>query len=269
MIRKIVRSFLHRFNYEIIKADWKDPDKFKIPSDIENTDLFDTPKGKYYLPGFLKADTVASVIRRGELFDENIINLAAKYLQKGEAALDVGANYGQMSVQFAALVGPAGKVYSFEAEPFVYSVLCNNIKANNCNNITPVFGAVHFENDMELVFPEPDFKQFTTYGSYGLNMKATEGRKVKTLTIDSLNIPEKIGFMKIDVQGADLFAMQGARNTIIKNRMPIVFEFEQQFQDDFDTSFQDYVDFVQSIDYKFAATVDDINFLIVPADKAI
>ncbi len=264
MIRKIIRIFLNKYNYDIIKIDWKDPNRFKITSDIEGLDLFDTPTGKFYLPDFLNTDIVSNVIRRGELFDENIINLARKYLKKGDTVLDVGANYGQMTVELSKITGVAGQVYSFEAEAYVYSILEKNILINKCTNVTPVFGAVYFENDVELIFPEPDFKQFKTYGYYGLNMKTKTGRKVKTITIDSMNIPEKIGFMKIDVQGADLFAMQGAKNTIIKNKMPIVFEFEQQFQENFNTCFQDYVDFVQSINYKFAGTIDDINFLIVP-----
>ncbi len=264
MIRKAIRSLLHKFNYEIIKFDWKDPDKFKVNSNIENTFLYDTPLGKFYLPSFLDKDIVSYVIRRGELFDENIFSIAKKYVQPNGCVLDIGANYGQMSVQLSKLVGEKGKVYSFEAEPFVYSILKNNIEINDCNNVQIIEGAVHFENDKTLIFPEPDFVKFKTYGSYGIDYKATVGREVKTLTIDSLNIQEKIDFAKVDIQGADLFALMGAKETIQKNRMPIIFEFEQQFQDNFGTTFQDYVDFVQSINYKFAETVDDINFLIVP-----
>ena len=70
--------------------------------------------------------------------------------------------------------------------------------------------------------------------------------------------------MKVDVQGSDLFAMQGAVETIKRNKMPILFEFEQQFQEQFGTTFQDYVEFVDSIGYKFASTVNLTNYLIVP-----
>jgi hypothetical protein len=45
--------------------------------------------------------------------------------------------------------------------------------------------------------------------------------------------------------------------------MPIIFEFEQRFQAEFRTSFQDYVDFVNSISYRFEKTVSNINYLIV------
>lgn len=72
--------------------------------------------------------------------------------------------------------------------------------------------------------------------------------------------------MKVDVQGSDLFAMEGAKETIRKHKMPILFEFEQQFQQDFNTNFNMYVDFVKSINYKFAETIMGINFLIIPND---
>jgi Methyltransferase FkbM domain len=75
--------------------------------------------------------------------------------------------------------------------------------------------------------------------------------------------------MKVDIQGSDLFALRGAVETIKRHRMPILFEFEQQFQAEFGTSFQDYVDFVNSISYRFEKVVLvprplSINYLIVP-----
>ena len=42
---------------------------------------------------------------------------------------------------------------------------------------------------------------------------------------------------------------------------------EYAFEDEFKLSFQDYVDFVQSINYRFEKVVSGHNFLIVPADR--
>ncbi len=55
-----------------------------------------------------------------------------------------------------------------------------------------------------------------------------------------------------------------AKETIMKNRMPIIFEFEQQFQEQFSTTFQDYVDFVAEINYKFVMVFEYTNYLIEP-----
>lgn len=125
-------------------------------------------------------------------------------------------------------------------------------------------GAVHDQEDITLIFPEQDFKRFGSYGSYGIDYNAVDGRKVKTLTIDSLRIKNQISFMKIDIQGGDLFAMRGAVKTIKKHKMPILFEYDYHFEDEFNMNFQDYVDFVSSINYKFKKVLSGHNFLIVP-----
>ena len=70
--------------------------------------------------------------------------------------------------------------------------------------------------------------------------------------------------MKVDVHGSDLFALQGAEQAIRKNKMPIIVEFEQQFQQDFGTSFQNYVEFVDKTSYKFDEVVDEINYVLLP-----
>ncbi|MBK8610795.1 MAG: FkbM family methyltransferase [Chitinophagaceae bacterium] len=205
---------------------------------------------------------------RGVHYDDEIIELAKKYIRPGTAMLDVGANYGQMSVVLSKHMEASGggKVYAFEAEPFVGEVLKKNVAINNRNNIEIVMGAVHFQSGIKLIFPEPDFKRFDSYGSYGIDPQATKGREVETLTIDSLGITEKVSFIKVDIQGSDLFALQGAKETILRDKPVIIFEFEEQFQDEFKTCFNDYVEFVRSVNYKFTNIISHVNYLIVPND---
>lgn len=229
--------------------------------------FYKTNTGNYYLPARAEGDTIANAIRNNVVFDQEIVDTAKKYIKRGTSVLDVGANFGQMTVLFSKFTGENGKVYSFDADDFVFEILEKNVKANNCLNVHCQFGAVYNQSGKELIFPEQDFVRFQTYGSYGIDFNAKTGRKVKTITIDDLNIEESISFMKVDVQGSDLFAMQGAIKTINKNRMPILFEFEYLFQDEFKLSFQDYVDFVRSIHYKFERVINGQNYLIVPDEK--
>ena len=262
-MKKILRSIFNKFNYDIVKLNYYGTEKYKIQSGTDGLNFYDTPTGKYYLPQGARKDIVANSIKSGKYFEQEVIKLAEKYVKDGTCVLDVGANYGQMSVHFAKL-NQNGKIYSFEAEPYIAMILQKNVLANNCTNVKLVPGAVYNETGKKLIFPEPDFKRFISYGSYGIDPNATEGRVVESITIDSLNIPEPISFMKIDIQGSDLFALQGAKETICRNKMPILFEFEEQFQDEFHTSFNDYVDFVRSINYRFEKIILDINYLILP-----
>lgn len=262
-MKSIIRNFLNKRNYEIIKQPYVGG---KYPNLSKDKDDYNcqTAIGNYFLPIDADKDGVADTMKRGKLFEPENIELAKRFIKKGTTVLDVGANFGQMAIEFSKLAGDAGLVYAFEAQDKVFKYLQKNIAANNCKNIIAKDGAVYNENDKLLIFPEPDLLQENPYGANAINPRLKQGRQVKTFTIDSLQINTPISFMKVDIQGSDLFALQGAKATILKNRMPIFFEFEQQFQEQFNTTFQDYVDFVQAINYKFAETVSNINFLILP-----
>ena len=262
--KKNIRRFSQKFGYDIIKSpQLKSIKNFKKSSDDTRFDYYEVPNGNYYLPKNCSGDVVANAIKAGKLFDEVILDVAKPYIRPNSIILDIGANYGQMSIEFSK-ISTGTTVFAFEAQKMVYEVLEKNIIANQSSNVKSFYNAVYDTNNIDLIFPEVDLVKFSTYGSYGLDLKAKAGNAVKSITIDSLRFDAPISFMKIDIQGSDLAAMKGAVNTISKHKMPIIFEYEEQFQTDFNTSFQDYVDFVDSINYKFLKTVQEINFLIVP-----
>src|SRR6185437_13133151 len=257
------KNILKSFNLEI-KRSVKEPKNPYFKSVSDNLEYYETPIGNYFVPSDISTDVIKESMKWGKQFEPEVIEIAKKYIKPGTAVLDIGANFGQMSTIFSKLAGTNGKVYSFEADDFVFEILKKNLKANNCTNAEPTYGAVYNKNNEILIFPKQDFQRFKAYGSYGIDPNAKEGREVKSLTIDSLNINMPISFMKVDIQGSDLYAMQGAVETIKKHKMPIIFEFEQQFQDEFKTSFQDYVEFTNSINYTFKEIIMGINYLIVP-----
>ncbi len=225
--------------------------------------IFDTPTGHWWLP--LIDDAVAMTIRRGKVFDAEVVAEAAKHIVPGSTVLDLGSNFGQMAVLFARMTGPTGTVHAFEADPFVCHLLRLNLEANNINNVVVHEAAVWHEDDKPLFYPSPDLVRFGTFGSYGVDPRASNGRTVPSITIDALDLPANISFMKIDVQGSDLYAMMGADRTIAKNKMPILFEFEASMQDDFGTSFHDYEALIARLNYRIKKVIAEYNYLIVPS----
>jgi FkbM family methyltransferase len=261
-VKKLVRSL----GYDIVRYKEED-EKIENRKSVrsEELTLHDTTTGKYYLPTDAHQDIVANAIINNRIFEEEIVECAKKYIRPGSIVLDVGANYGQMTVLFSKIVNDNGKIYSFEANNFVFEVLKKNILVNNCSNVEPVFGAVHNVENEILIFPEQNFERFGAYGSYGIDYnKSKSGKEVRSLTIDSLNLSSNVSFMNVDIQGGDLFAMKGAIQTIKRNKMPILFEFEYLFQDDIHLDFQEYVDFVADIGYRFARVINGQNYLILP-----
>jgi FkbM family methyltransferase len=263
-MKNVIRNVIRRFGVDIVR--YTPVDERALRSErTRSLTQFKTKTGNYYLPTDARGDVVANAIKADKVFEPEVVNLALSYIKPGTVVLDVGANFGQMTVMFAERAGAAGKVYSFDADDFIFEILQRNIEANGLQSrVVPIFGAVHNVDGETLYFPVQDFKRWDSYGSYGIDYNAAAGRAVKTLTIDSLDITEPVSFMKVDIQGGDLQAMQGAVKTIARHRMPIIFEYEYHFEDEYKLSFQEYVDFVQSIGYRFQKVVSGHNFLIVP-----
>lgn len=239
----------------------------KEQSQTPTLSLFKTPIGNYYLPADVEQDIIVNEMKAGRVFEPEIVEVAKQYITDGSTVLDVGANFGQMALLFSQFVGEKGRILAFEADHFTFSVLEKNIAANSRTNIMPISKAVYDKSGEVMFYPVPDFKRFSSYGSYGLDPNAREGRKVETIAIDSLNIQSPISFMKVDVQGSDLFVLRGAVETIRRHQMPIIFEYEEQFQEEFKTSWNDYLKLIELIDYKIERVINNMNYLIVPNKK--
>ena len=139
-------------------------------------------------------------------------NLVVSEVGRGDILFDVGANVGFYSLLAAGLVG-SGKVFAFEplSENVVY--LRRHLHLNGINNVA-VFelaiadqvGTAHFQDEESRAMG-----------------KLTPGgnRCVAVETVDSLLAQGKIApptFIKMDVEGAELKALLGARVCFDKHR---------------------------------------------------
>jgi FkbM family methyltransferase len=218
--------------------------------------------GPFWLPRSAPDDVVVAEIVHGHVFEEDVIRALRPFIERGSAVIDVGACFGQMSQLFAEAVGPDGEVHAFEANAFCAEIVRRNV---NGRNIQVHECAAWEVSGARLSFPEPDFRRFGSWGSYSIDPSGGRGVPVRSLALDDLPTRRRVSAVKIDVQGSDLFVLRGARKLLARDRPAVVFEFEQQFQDEFKTSFQDYVDLVRELDYRFRDVILGINFLIVPA----
>ena len=223
--------------------------------------LHETRTGRYWLPE-AKDDFLIESILIGAVWDWDLVLYLTDKIRPGDVVLDVGANFGQMSVEFSRAVGSTGKIHSFEADPFIHSVLDKNIKENNCDNVTTYCWAVWNKDGEDLLYPEPDREKYECFGQYGIDPTADTGQQLISHTIDSLNL-SRVDLIKVDIQGSDLRAMQGAKNTINRCQPLIVFEFERELVEKFGESEQDYVNFMNSINYHQITNIEK-NIVIAP-----
>src|SRR5687768_17481084 len=73
------------------------------------------------------------------------------HIRRGMTVFDVGANKGQMMLLFAALVGPRGRVVSFEPAPEEFRCLERNVSLNALRHVTTVHAAAS-DASGEMIF---------------------------------------------------------------------------------------------------------------------
>jgi FkbM family methyltransferase len=128
----------------------------------------------------------------------------------GAVALDVGANVGAYSVLLGQWVGPGGRVYAFEPSPETFAGLSRHLALNGlAGTVVPVAAAVSRSNGRATL---------SGGGLSGGNRldPGGSGPAVETVSIDAFCAREAIvpSFIKIDVEGAELDVLRGARDTI-------------------------------------------------------
>lgn len=129
----------------------------------------------------------------------------------GEFILDAGANCGMFTVLAGRAVGPSGKIVAVESDPKNFQKLRRNVIVNGLNNVITVQKALWSTNDKILK-------------TDGVGVMARVGasgtQKVRSTTVDSLSSDFGVTFdkMKIDVEGAECEALQGAQASLQKCR---------------------------------------------------
>jgi len=144
-----------------------------------------------------------------------------QYLRDGDVFIDVGANLGWFTLVAASIVGTKGKVIAFEPSSSIYAHLKKNVEINLFDNIKLEKLALSDKNG--TVKFQINSNENRGLGSIVLTEnvdKVVEIEKVKTLKFDDYyqdcNL-DKIRFMKIDVEGAEMMVLQGMSG-ILQNK---------------------------------------------------
>lgn len=234
---------------------------------LEILKLYKTKTGNYYMPLFSYQDIIKKDIINDKIWGEFVYNIAKEYIEENTIVLDAGANFGQLSILFSKLKKDV-IVYSFESSKFVFKILKKNIVLNNVN-VKAINCILGHEGNKIYQIEKGDLSEFSSWGSNKVKIIDGEQSSLKTevvqaVKIDDIKFNKKISFFKIDVQGYDLNVLKGAKNTILKHKMPIMFEYEKDFENDFNYSFKDFENFINEINYKIFKDFDGKNFLIKP-----
>lgn len=164
-------------------------------------------------------------------FELRTLRRYAHLIKEGDIVLDIGANVGAHTLPLAQLVGPSGRVFSFEPTTYAYAKQKRNIELN------PRLASRICAYQMMLMATDSDPLPESVYSSWPLEaaddlhaehhgrLKDTRGAINGTLDsfIRSAGI-KKIDFIKLDVDGNENDVLAGAKNVITESKPKIMIE---------------------------------------------
>jgi len=150
--------------------------------------------------------------------DEKEFDVLQKWVGEGDWVIDVGANIGHYTKRLSELVGESGRVIAFEPITDTFELLAANVASLPFNNVS-LFNAAASDSSSIQGMALPKFD--TGLDNYFM-AKITASNpsfEILCLSIDSLNLPQSIGLVKIDAEGHDLSVLKGMES-ILKNSRP-------------------------------------------------
>ena len=144
------------------------------------------------------------------------LNAALRWTQGDRLAIDGGAHVGTWTVPMSQHFA---KVISFEPSPDTYEALVHNVgHLDNVECHNQALGRSEGRVTMVLDGFERAIEMKNTGARF-----TREGGLVERITIDSLDLPA-LDFLKLDIEGGEVDALEGARKTLLKYRPTVLFE---------------------------------------------
>ena len=201
--------------------------RFYFPVKRKWLHLFDRVKLKFAPSITLKlrsSDFMHGLIAFIGIYEKNLTNRIVKKAKKGGLLIDVGANAGYFSFIWASQ-NPKNKVIAFEPNPDTNKIIKDNIIKNNLSDRITLHSK-GLSNKEESVEFDLGSTEITGWGGITLK-KNNNSIKIITDRLDNLiNQDTTIDVMKVDVEGADTWAIMGAERLLLKKKIKTIF-FEQ------------------------------------------
>jgi FkbM family methyltransferase len=173
--------------------------------------------------------------------EKNEYKFYIDYLKPAMTVFDVGANIGHVSLLCSKFVGKEGKIYAFEATPTTFQDLNTILEAAQIGHVKTFNKAVSQSSGRAYFhfYPKENASWNTLADrpleNYGIDIKPEKIEEIATVSLDDFCVDQKVPYidlLKIDVEGAELAVLKGARKMLeAKNVGACLIEFGQTFYD--------------------------------------
>jgi FkbM family methyltransferase len=205
-------------------------------------------------------------------FEDTEQSFIQRFLRQGMTVVDIGAHHGFYTLLASIKTGPRGRVLAFEPSLREREKLSRHLRLNRCRNVSVfdyALGSAEGLADLFLV-------EGTETGCNSLRppnvSQPTRRLPVKVATLDaclrSMGI-ERVDFVKLDVEGAELDVLKGATQLLERRPRPM---FMCEVQDirtlPWGYPAKAIVDFLEHRDFQWFSIAGDHRLSVIPSEQA-
>lgn len=230
----------------------------------------------FYQNFFSLPSTIIKTVRRncrGQKFEPEVKALAS-LVHKGSYCFDVGGAYGRYAFPLSGMVGPEGKIYSFEPGSYSYKVFAFVKSFFGLKNVVLIKKAVSNKSgSVELCLPPKRSGKLGTSLAHIQSEKKEDSfcETVETLTLDDFARQEnlsRLNLIKCDTEGSELLVFQGARATIERFKPIVLTEIDANNLARYQQKPSDIIDFFRQWKYKLMVWDADTFIPVANAEKS-
>ena len=183
---------------------------------LDDYQRYDVPDvGSFFIDD--PADMIKQVIVAGDKWERHSFDLLAEHIVPGSVVIEVGAHIGTHTVRMGQLAGPWGRVYAFEPQRKIYRELHHNLALNGVTNVVALRMAIG-SGETRIIEMNP-----ASPGNEGGTGVGAGGDAAELRSLDSFGF-ERLSLLKIDVETYENEVLDGALDTIRRNRPVMLIE---------------------------------------------
>ncbi len=200
------------------------------------------------------------------------VEVLKKIIKPESICIDIGGAYARYAFPLSKMVGPKGKVYSFEPGSYSYGVFWWIKFLFNLRNVVITKKAVSDSpGQIQLCLPLKASGKLGPSLAY-INTQKEENNYCETverITLDDFNKEAKLprlDFMKCDTEGSELLAFRGAKGLIERFRPLVLAEVDANNMNRYQLKPSDIVKFFTDLNYRLMVWENDQFVLKSSAD---
>ena len=208
------------------------------------SEIFKNQDGEFII---FPNDAIAQHIKSGKPWEPHFKSVIECFISPGDTVIDCGANFGYNAVLMGKALDNKGLLVAFEPQRIIYQQLNGNLILNNIFNSQTYQVALGDGSQTSTTMRPVDYE--LSWVNIGDTSIGEGGEEVNIYKLDDFDFPQ-VNFIKMDVQGYELFTLEGAKELISTHQPNMFIEIEPHQLIKFGITEKQLIEYIKSMGYR-------------------